>query len=870
MATPMMEQYSKIKKMHEDAILLFRLGDFYEMFGEDALKASKLLDITLTSRNKGDSKIPMCGVPYHAVENYIARLTKQGEKVAVCDQTSDPNLPGIVERKVTKIITPGTTLNDSILDNKSNNYLISIVKGDLGFGFAYADITTGDFAAAEVESEKDLFEEIAKLSPSECILEYCLNESEFAGTLKAFFENTYFFPYETYKNSEELLKSHFKVSSLSGFGFKDNSLAAEAAGFLLSYLLDTQKNDLKHINKLTRYSTGEYMPLDESTMRNLEITSTMRDRNREGSLISIIDNTKTAMGGRKLKFHLTHPLVSINKIKERLESVNELTKNEELLSSLTDELKNISDIERIISRLSLGSGNARDLISLKNSLKKISELKKYLKEANSVLLKNLYKSFDELSSLTNLIEKAIIEEPPAKVTEGGMIKDGYNTELDELKTISREGKNFIKNLQKDEIKRTGINSLKVKYNKVFGYYIEVSKANLDMVPDNYIRKQTLVNAERYITPELKSYEEKILNAEEKIYEIEYRLFNEILNTVIAETDIIQKNANIIALVDVLCSHAITAKSNNYCMPDIKEEDKIKINAGRHPVVEQMTFSRDFIPNDIILDNSDNSLLLITGPNMGGKSTILRQTALIVLLAHTGSFVPADSARICLVDRIFTRVGASDNLIKGQSTFMVEMQEAANILNNATSKSLIILDEIGRGTSTYDGVSIAWAITEYIHNKLRAKTLFASHYHELISVVSNLPRAQNYCVSVKEKEGHVIFLYKLEKGGIDKSYGIEVAKIAGIPEEVLEKAKYILNDLEENVVDKNIKKTVTNPHYRIPENQMDLFGNAEIIKEFERNKKGLNKIKEELDRIDINNLTPLEALKKLDELKRKKI
>lgn len=868
MATPMIQQYEKIKNQHTGCILLFRLGDFYEMFGDDAIKASKILDITLTARNKGDSKMPMCGVPFHAVENYIAKLTKNGEKVAICDQVSDPKLPGIVQREVTKIVTPGTTFNENIIDKKTNNYIVSIVNiGDV-FGLAYADITTGDFAAAEIESELDLLTEFSKLSPAECIIFPELYESEFINLLKDSFERTCFYPYESYKNPEESLKDHFKVHNLTGFGLDKHQAAVNAAGLLLNYLHETQKNDLKHIQNIRYFSKNEFMPIDEATLRNLELLTTLQDQNKNGSLLSVIDETLTAMGGRLIKHWITHPLLNKNDIEKRLEAIDEFTQKNDLLSDIRDLLKDVLDIQRIISRLSLGTGNARDLLALKVSLQKIPTFKEILRKVNSKYLKELTSSLEELKSLIDLIEKSIIDEPPPSLRDGGMIKDGYNKELDELKTISREGKNFIRDLQEKEIKRTGISSLKVKFNKVFGYYIEISKANLHLAPEDYIRKQTLVNAERFITPELKEYEEKVLGAEEKIIDLEYELFQKIRDRAVTYIEKIQKNAQIIGTLDVLSGLVYCAKLNNYTKPEITEKNTIKIKNGRHPVVEKMTFSSDFIPNDILIDNNENRLLLITGPNMGGKSTILRQTALIVLLAHIGSFVPADKAEIGLVDRIFTRVGASDNLVKGQSTFMVEMQEAAFILNNATSKSLIILDEIGRGTSTYDGMSIAWAITEYIHNTIQAKTLFASHYHELISVVDSLAHAKNYCVSVKEKDDRVIFLYKLEEGGIDKSYGIEVARLAGLPKEVVEKSNHILKDLEEEVVDKTIQQNLRDPKKRIVENQMDLFGNAQLLEEFERKTKGLNKMKEELDQIDINSLTPLEALQKLDELKRK--
>lgn len=857
MATPMMKQYEEIKAKHKDAILLFRLGDFYEMFKEDAVKASKILDITLTARGKGEGneKMPMCGVPYHAVENYIAKLTRAGCKVAICDQISDPKLPGIVQRDVTRIITPGTTFNDNILDKKANNYLVSIVFVGGVYGLAYADITTGDFYTTEISGESEMLTEFTKLYPAECIYNGDFIESASGQLLKDSFEYTSFFPFENYKENEDVICDHFKIHNLNGFGIEGKSAAIMAAGRLLAYLLETQKNELKHIGKIKYYSINDFMPLDEATLKNLELLYTLRDQQKEGSLLSVLDETLTSMGGRMLKKWLTQPLLSRPEIEKRLNAVYEFVENHSTLGDLREILKNILDIERIISRLNLGTGNARDLIALKNTINEIPKLKGILNGMNSELLKS---EFKDLVVLKKLIENAITQEPPAILRDGGMIKEGFNTELDELKNISKEGKNFIKDLQEKEIKRTGINSMKVKYNKVFGYYIEISKANLANVPEDYIRKQTLVNAERYITPELKEYEEKVLGAEEKIVGLEYDLYQKVREEVIKFTGEIQFNAQIIASLDVLSSFAYVSKLNNYCKPQITDEDKIEIINGRHPVIEKMTFSGDFISNDILLDNNENQLLLITGPNMGGKSTILRQVALTVLMCHIGCFVPAERAEIGLVDRIFTRVGASDNLIKGQSTFMVEMQEAANILNNATERSLIILDEIGRGTSTYDGVSIAWAITEYIHNHIKAKTLFASHYHELISVVESLAHAKNMSVAVKEKEGGVIFLYKLQEGGIDRSYGIEVARLAGLPGEIIEKSKHILKDLEEDVIDKNIKREVSKKSFN--EDQMALFNEPRL-------QQNLSKIKEELNSLDINGLTPLEALQKLDELKK---
>lgn len=857
MATPMMQQYEKIKSQNADCILFFRLGDFYEMFGDDAIKASKLLNITLTARSNGDGKMPMCGIPHHASENYIAKLTKFGEKVAICDQVSDPNLPGIVERAVTRIITPGTTFNDNVLDTKSNNFVVSVAENKDGFGLSYADLTTGEFATTQVLDFLELVTEISKIAPSEVILAPEFYESKKGTELKSHFESICFFPYETYRDSKDILTKHFRVDSLQGFGLDQYPLAIKAAGILIEYLKETQKTDLVHLHTIRYFSTNQYMPIDESTLRNLELIKTLRDQEKKGSLISVIDKTQTSMGARMLKFWLTHPLLDQKSIEKRLAAVEEFFKNHTLQQSTAELLKNIADIERLISKLSLGSGNARDLLGLKESLEYLPQFKEALSVAESDLLKDNHDSFVDLSALVEVIEDSIDPEAKLALKDGDIIKEGYNKELDELKLISREGKTFIKDLQEKEIKRTGISSMKVKYNKVFGYFIEVSKTNLSSVPEDYIRKQTLVNAERFITPELKEYEEKVLGAEEKIIKLEYNLFQKIRNQAVGYIKDILHNAKLIATLDVLVSLSSIAKHYNYNKPTITEDGGIKIISGRHPVVEQMTFASDFIPNDITLDNEYNQLLLITGPNMGGKSTILRQTALIVLLTHIGSFVPAKQASIELVDRIFTRVGASDNLVKGQSTFMVEMQEAAFILNNATSKSLIILDEIGRGTSTYDGVSIAWAITEYIHNTIEAKTLFATHYHELISVVDNLPHAQNYSIAVKEKDDGIIFLYKLQKEGIDKSYGIEVAKRAGLPNEIIEKSTHILKDLEKDAIEN-----------KTSEDQMDLFGNAALIAEFERKNKGLKLLKEELDSLDTDQLTPLEALNKLNELKKK--
>jgi DNA mismatch repair protein MutS len=797
--TPMMKQYGKIKEQYRDAILFFRLGDFYEMFFEDALEAAKLLQITLTSRNKGDHKAPMCGIPYHAANNYIAKLTRLGKKVAICEQLTDPNLPGIVERDVVRVITPGTTLDDNILDQKANNFIAAITPAGGGaagqdgvIGFAYADVSTGEFLKTTIESTQKLKAELQRIGPAEIIIPRAQFETDIFRQLRAANTGICFFPCD--------------------------STESDAEKILTDYLKATQKTSLSHLQKVESYETGAFMPLDEATLKNLELLTTLRENKKEGSLLWVLDRSITAMGGRLLRQWLTHPLVNKNEIDLRLEAAGEAVKNQKLLEDLRDVLKSVLDLERLLARLSLGHGNARDLVGLKVSLQMIPRVTGLLAGVSSLLLAQVRGMIDPLEDLSALIGKAIVPEPPLAITDGGMIADGYNAELDGLKKISREGKSFIQNLQQQEIARTGIGNLKVRYNKIFGYYIELSKGNASRAPENYIRRQTLVNAERFITPELKEFEEKILGAEEKIVAIEQRLFTEVRAQVVLQTMRIQQTAKALATLDVICSYAKTALENNYCKPEVNESGLIRIEGGRHPVVEKMNFAGRFVPNDAVISQDGQRLLLITGPNMGGKSTYLRQTALIVLMAHIGSFVPANAAVISLTDRIFTRVGASDNLVRGQSTFMVEMQEAANILANATGKSLVILDEIGRGTSTYDGMSIAWAIMEHLHDRIRCKTLFATHYHELISLADKLPNAANFSVAVREDAADgVVFLYKISPGGVDRSYGIEVARLAGLPAEVVQKARRILVDLEEGVLESGIKKELEDSTKRVPEN-----------------------------------------------------
>jgi DNA mismatch repair protein MutS len=832
--TPMMQQYQAVKEQYPDAILFYRLGDFYEMFNDDAIEASKLLQITLTARSKGDNKTPMCGVPYHAANNYIAKLTRLGRKVAICEQLSDPNLPGIVQRDVVRVITPGTTLDDSILDQKTNNYLLALAVTPGGFDLAYADISTGEFLVTSATDAVTLRTEIERVSPAEILIPESLWESPILAAIR----------------------KHF--SQIAFFSFASEGVNESAGDALTRYLQTTQKTALTHLRDAEKYEPGSSMMLDEATLKNLEILSTLRENKREGSLLWVLDETVTSMGGRFLRHALTHPLLDKNIIEDRLNGIGEFVQKQNLLEDVRNTLVNILDLERLSSRLSLGHGNARDLIGLKNSLKVLPQLKSFLSEAQSSLLIQNRDSLDALGDLVELIEKAIVAEPPLGIHDGGMIASGYLAELDQLKGISTEGKNFIQQLQLQEIERTGIPTLKIRYNSVFGYYIEVSKGQTKNVPENYIRKQTLVNAERYITPELKEFEEKVLGAEEKIVAIEHRIFLEIREKVVANILRIQKTAGQIALIDHISALAYVALQNRYCRPQITPNGGIHIVNGRHPVVEKMSSNGRFIPNDTILNHSGEQLLLITGPNMGGKSTYLRQVALIVLMAQVGSFVPAESAEICLVDRIFTRVGASDNLVRGQSTFMVEMQETANILEAATEKSLVILDEIGRGTSTYDGMSIAWAIMEYLHDKLKAQTLFATHYHELISLADKLEHAANYSVAVKDDpQDGVVFLYKILRGGVDKSYGIEVAKLAGLPSEVIAKARKILVDLEEGVLESGIQHELQTT--RPTEGQTTLF---------EREHSSLKEVADEVQKIDVNTLTPMDALQKLHQLKTK--
>src|SRR3989339_576107 len=875
--TPMLKQYFDMKEKYKGSVLFFRLGDFYEMFGDDAIEVSKLLSLTLTARGKDESKIPMCGVPYHAGRRYIARLTKLGKSVAICEQLTDPNLPGIVERDVVRIITPGTTFDEYILDNKTNNFIASLDVNNENFGFAFADITTGEFNVTEIKGLENLKSELTKIKPAELLItNYLLSDEK----LKIFFEKferLHLTLVEKTNSAEEFLKNHFKIKNLESFGIVNLKEGLNAASMLLTYLKETQKTAIEHVREIKKYTVSDYMILDESTIFNLELLYTMREGKKEGSLIQVIDDTLTSMGGRMLRSWMLKPLINAEKINYRLEGVTEFFENHNLRSDLEILLKDILDIERILGKIGCGSANARDLVGLKESLKKITPIKNLISNLKSQITKDILENLGNFDELVQLLDSALLDEPAAMIKEGGMIKFGFHKELDELKSITSNSKELLQKMQKEEIEKTKIPSLKVRFNKIFGYYIEISKANLKKVPDYYIRRQTLVNAERFITPELKEYEEKILGAEEKIKVIEYRVFQETVEKASAHFAEVQRTAEALAEIDLLASFAELANENNYCRPTVTaaglpaealaKAGVINVKAGRHPVIERFNKDR-YVPNDLILDHEKNEFILLTGPNMSGKSSFLRQAALISLLAQIGSFVPAESAELGVVDRIFTRVGASDNLTQGVSTFMAEMQEAANILNNATHDSLIILDELGRGTSTYDGVSIAWAIMEHIHNQIGAKTIFATHYHELTDIVGQLARAENYCVAVSEDKDRVVFLHKIVRGATSKSYGIEVAKLAGLPKELVERANDILVELESRKELKLEERA----------EQVSLFGLNQKLGPFDApcsesakgaglaqgDKQELERIKKELEGIDIEKMTSLEALGKLAE------
>jgi DNA mismatch repair protein MutS len=852
-----MKQYQDIKRNHPDAILFFRLGDFYEMFGQDAVTASKILQITLTSRDRGkDDRIPMCGIPHFAAEGYISKLIKNGLKVAVCEQVEDPSeAKGIVRREVVRVVTPGTFLPEN---PKVNNYILSFFQKENIFGVAVADVTTGEFKI--YESCCNIEDEINRFKPGEVLYPVSLKSSQsIISTLSDYYLTAYDDWYFDYIEAYRKLLKHFRTASLEGYGCEGMIVAISAAGALLNYLEETQK-DAVAFNKISVLRRGSHMMLDAVTQRNLEITENMRTGEMDGSLLGAIDETLTPMGGRLLRSWLLNPLLSVEEINKRQDAVSSLMEKGEILSAIRKSLEKISDIERLTSRISSGTANARDLLSLKNSLKELPGLKKSLQGSDDAYITSISARIDELSDAVAMIDKAINEDAPPAVKEGGIIKKGYNPDVDELRAASGSGKDFVTSLQAKERERTGINSLKVGFNRVFGYYIEVTNANLSQVPDDYIRKQTLTNGERFITPELKEYESKILGAEERLKTLEFEIFTSIRNSIAKETVRLQETASAIAELDAIQSFAFTAKKHNYVRPVINEGGKIVISEGRHPVLERMSLSERFMPNDTLADTKSSYVLVITGPNMAGKSTYMRQAALIVLLAQTGSFVPAKEAEIGIVDRIFTRIGASDVITKGHSTFMVEMIETANILNNATGRSLILLDEVGRGTSTFDGISIAWAVVEYIAAHLKARTLFATHYHELTELSLCLEGVKNLTVAVKEWGDEIIFLRKVEEGPADKSYGIQVARLAGLPDETIKRAREILSNLEKSELNElgapKLAYASDAPSATQKVGQLDLFTTQ------------ADPVLKELLGLDVMSMTPIEALNKLYEIKRR--
>ena len=860
--SPMMQHYLETKEKYKDCILFYRLGDFYEMFFDDAVNVSRELELTLTGKDCGQAeRAPMCGIPYHAAESYIAKLVQNGHKVAICEQVENPKeSKGIVKRDVIKVVTPGTITESSLLEEKRNNYIMSIFKSGIFFGIAVCDISTGDFLASEIREENNferLLDEISRYSPSEIIANKMLMEcTEEVNKIKERFD-VYISTENEECFSEETENIYMKYALLDDKGdivkdLKDKIFAVAAINGLIQYIEETQKTKLNHINKIIIYTITKYMALDMNARRNLELTEKLRDKSKKGTLLWVLDKTSTSMGGRLLRRWISDPLIDVDEINNRLNAVKELKEDIILRGELSTSLKGVYDIERLAGKISYGSANARDLNSLKASAGKLPEIKKLIENSKSNMLNNLYKDIDTLEDIYQLIDKAIVEEPPLSITEGEIIKMGYDDEIDELKTAMIDGKTWLVQLEAKERETTGIKALKVGYNKVFGYYIEVTKSNLSMVPERYIRKQTLAGGERYITEELKELESKVLGASEKVVALEYKKFTQIREMIKSQIQRLQKSAMAVSKLDVLCSLAQVAEDFNYCMPEVDSSGIIDIKEGRHPVIEKMLPSGSFVSNDTYLDESESRLSIITGPNMAGKSTYMRQTALIALMAQVGSFVPAKSAHIGVVDKIFTRVGASDDLSMGQSTFMVEMMEVANILKEATSKSLVILDEIGRGTSTYDGLSIAWSVAEYIAHKEKcgAKTLFATHYHELTQLEDTLEGVKNYSIAVKEKGEDIIFLRKIVRGGTDESYGVHVARLAGVPKNVTQRANEILKQIERKNVLVN-KKTENKKHV---EGQLDMYNFK------------LAEIAHELDKVNINELTPIDALNTLVKIK----
>ncbi len=864
--SPMMQKYLETKEEYKDCILFYRLGDFYEMFFDDAITASRELELTLTGKDCGqEERAPMCGIPHHAAEIYVSRLIGKGYKVAICEQLEDPKTTkGIVKRGVIRVVTPGTLVDSNMLEERKNNYIMSIYKTGIYFGISICDISTGEFYSAEIKDNNNfpmLLDEIARYTPSELVINSMMADStEEISKIKERFENIYITKFNDKFYTSELNNLNLRFNIIDNNGRKienlaQRTLAISSINGLIEYIEETQKTSLDHINKITIYNLSKYMALDINARRNLEITEKMRDKSKKGTLLWVLDKTSTSMGGRALRRWLNDPLVDVVEINKRLDAVKELKDDIILRGDIIENLKKVYDIERLAGKMAYGNANARDMVTLKNSLFKLPEVKKILTNCRSSLLKELYDKLDELQDIYQLIERAIVDDPPMTIKDGGIIKLGYDEEIDKLKTAQTEGKSWLVQLEAEEREKTGIKNLKIGFNKVFGYFIEVTKSYLNQVPDRFIRKQTLTNAERYITEELKNLENQILGAEEKVVNLEYNAFVNIREEISRNVVRLQTTSEVISSLDVLTSFAQVAEDMNYCMPEVNSLGTIDIKNGRHPVIEKILGAGSFVENDTYLDKEENRLSIITGPNMAGKSTYMRQVALITLMAQCGSFVPAESAKIGVVDKIFTRVGASDDLSMGQSTFMVEMMEVATILKEATPNSLVILDEIGRGTSTYDGLSIAWAVAEFIADKEKcgAKTLFATHYHELTELEDKLEGIKNYSIAVKEKGEDVIFLRKIVKGGTDESYGIHVAKLAGVPKIVTEKANEILRSLErKNILTGKKEKT----DKKQVEGQFDMYNYK------------LAEIAHEVDKINLNELTPIDALNTLVRIKEK--
>ena len=860
--TPMMQQYMETKNQYKDCILFYRLGDFYEMFFDDALCVTKELELTLTGKSCGlDERAPMCGVPFHSAESYINRLVERGYKVAICEQVEDPkSAKGLVKREVIRVVTPGTNSFTSSLDETRNNYLMGIVSIEGKFGISVVDVTTGEYLMTEVDSVSKLLDEINKFTPSEIICNDTfyisgvdMNDlSSRLGIVISPLDPSYF----DKDSCQRALCRHFKVSTLEGLGFKEYAIGTIAAGSIMQYLEETQKCSLAHISHLLPYHTGKYMLLDRNTRRNLELVETLREKQKRGSLLWVLDKTKTAMGARKLRSSLEQPLIDKETILQRYDAIDELNQDVITREELREYLNPVYDLERLLSKISYKTVNPRDMIALESSLSMLPHIRLLCSNFKSDLFQDFTQNLDPLEDVYQLIHSAIVEEPPISVREGGIFKKGFNEEIDHLRNAKTEGKNWLADLETTEKEQTGIKNLRIKYNKVFGYYLEVTKSFVNQVPDTWIRKQTLTNAERYTTPELKEMEDTILGAEDRLYNLEYAVFCQLREEIFQQMDRIQQTASVIASIDMIASLAYVAEHNHYVRPKLNNKGILRIKDGRHPVIEQMIAHDMFIPNDTFLDEDSHRLVIITGPNMAGKSTYMRQTALIVLMAQLGSFVPASQADISLVDRIFTRVGASDDLASGQSTFMVEMTEVANILHNATKNSLIILDEIGRGTSTFDGLSIAWSVVEHIVDKklIGAKTLFATHYHELTELEGKLEGVQNYCIAVKEDGEDIVFLRKIVKGGADKSYGIQVAKLAGVPEQVLVRAREIADQLENKdalSLDGVVNQMAVSSPGEKTMNQLSIFdtmGNDQT-----------DDILFELRDIDLSRVTPMDAM-----------